>query len=309
MLRNVQLKAKLEIIKKSEICLGKLGFILDREIVGVVLVDQDWGLMRFISRNSNLQSMEGLKAVRNGLLCMSQLLKSHNIELRYWAKEMAHLLLNIVNQFKGSDDLDTIEVVCDILDSALTALSFVVCTFSRELREEMALKESPYTAFLKQLLEFNVEGMMTYAGEEIEVEGGEYEQDEDEYDGYYEQAEADEKCWKVRRGVLYYISFLARYDKQFLQSLEEGELIQDLGSKLVEEHGMVNEMAFIAFNELIELISVDRGLTADEISIEELSLQRVKSSAKDIADRIIKEISHRVRIILSSAKFSDQLKS
>ena len=92
----------------------------------------------------------------------------------------------------------------------------------------------------------------------------------------------------MRRAILYYISFLAKYDKQFLDQLKEGELIKDIGAKLVEEHSMVSEMAFNTFNELIELISVDRALTTDELDVEEFSLQRVKSSAKDIADRIIK---------------------
>lgn len=99
---------------------------------------------------------------------------------------------------------------------------------------------------------------MSYAGEEMQEEG--YEED---YDGYYEQAEADEKCWKVRRAILYYISFLAKYDKAFLESLEEGELIQDIGAKLVEEHAMVSEMAFSTFNTLVELISIDRAFTSD----------------------------------------------
>ena len=121
----------------------------------------------------------------------------------------------------------------------------------------MSAPRSPYSGFLKELLEFNVEGMMVEAGEEMEAEG--YDED----DGYYEQEEADEKCWKVRRAVLYYISFLARYDKQFLDHLKEGELVSDLGAKLVEEHSMVSEMAFNTFNDIIELISVDRALTSD----------------------------------------------
>jgi hypothetical protein len=111
----------------------------------------------------------------------------------------------------------------------------------------------------------------------------------------------------VRRAALYYTSFLARYDKNFLESLEEGELIRDLGSKLIEEHSMVSEMAFSTFNDLIELISVDRALTTDD-AVEELNLQRVKSSAKEIAERIIKELSERVKVILNNAKFNDQLK-
>ena len=72
---------------------------------------------------------------------------------------------------------------------------------------------------------------------------------------------------------------------------------------------MVSEMAFNTFNELIELISVDKALTSDELDVEDFSLQRVKSSAKDIADRIIKELSNRVKIILNNSKFNDQLKS
>ena len=35
----------------------------------------------------------------------------------------------------------------------------------------MSAKNSPYSSFLKELLEFNVEGMMVEAGEEMEVEG------------------------------------------------------------------------------------------------------------------------------------------
>lgn len=303
LLRNVQTKSKLDIIKKSESCLGKLALVIDRDLVNQALNDNSFGLLRFISRHSHQKSPEALKQVRNGLLCLSQMLKSHNIEMRFWAKETSHLLLNCVSQFKGSDDLDNIEIICDILDAALTSLSFIIRTFSRELREEMSAPRSPYSGFLKELLEFNVEGMMVEAGEEMEAEG--YEED----DGYYEQEEADEKCWKVRRAVLYYISFLARYDKQFLDHLKEGQLISDLGAKLVEEHSMVSEMAFNTFNDIIELISVDRALTSDELDVEEFSLQRVKSSAKDIADRIIKELSGRVRLILNHSKFNDQLKA
>lgn len=53
-------------------------------------------------------------------------------------------------------------------------------------------------------------------------------------DEYYEPAEVDEKCWKVRRSCLFYISFLAKYDKHFLNKLGEGDLVEDLGNKLVE---------------------------------------------------------------------------
>lgn len=83
--------------------------------------------------------------------------------------------------------------------------------------------------------------------------------------------------------------------------------MEDLGNKLVEEHSMVSEMAFTTFNELIELISIDRALTNDSIE-EEFSLQRVKSSALDVADNLIREITKRIKIIFNNTKFNDQLK-
>lgn len=50
LLKNVQVKAKLDIIKKSETCLGKLALILSKERIEQLLVDRDWGLLRFIER-------------------------------------------------------------------------------------------------------------------------------------------------------------------------------------------------------------------------------------------------------------------
>lgn len=112
----------------------------------------------------------------------------------------------------------------------------------------------------------------------------------------------------MRRSALFYISFLAKYDKNLLERIGNGELIEDFGNKLVEEHSMVSEMAFVTFNTLIELISVDRALTNDEIAIEELSLQRVKSSALEIADKLIKEITAKIKVVFNNSKFNDQLK-
>jgi hypothetical protein len=100
---------------------------------------------------------------------------------------------------------------------------------------------------------------------------------------------------------------LAKYDHHLLERIGEGELVEELGNKLVEEHAMVSEMAFSAFNALIELISIDRALTNDAQE-EEVSLQRVKSSALDVAEKLIKEITRRIRIVLNNAKFNDQLK-
>lgn len=113
------------------------------------------------------------------------------------------------------------------------------------------------------------------------------EEEYEEEQQYYEEAELDEKCWKVRRAALNYIGILAKFDKHLLERIGEGELVEDLGNKLVEEHAMVSEMAFLTFNTLIELISIDRALTNDAQD-EEMSLQRVKSSALDVADNLIK---------------------
>ena len=70
---------------------------------------------------------------------------------------------------------------------------------------------------------------------------------------------------------------------------------------------MVSEMAFFTFNELIELISVNRTLS-DEQALEEMSLQRVKSNALEVAAHLISEITKRIKVIFSNAKFNDLLK-
>lgn len=100
----------------------------------VALNDPGWGLLQFIDKSSRKQSEESLKQARNGLLCLAQLIKTHNIEMRHWAVEIAHLLLQVIRQYKEYQDIDHIEIVCDILDASLTALSYLVRTFSRELR-------------------------------------------------------------------------------------------------------------------------------------------------------------------------------
>jgi hypothetical protein len=73
----------------------------------------------------------------------------------------------------------------------------------------------------------------------------------------------DEKCWKVRRAALNYVAVLAKFDQNLLERIGEGELVEQLGDKLVEEHAMVSEMAFSTFNTLVELISIDRALASE----------------------------------------------
>lgn len=102
--------------------------------------------------------------------------------MRFWVKGTALLLVDIINHFKATEDIDNIEPICDILDAALTALSYIIKTFSRELRDLLETKDSPFSQYIVELLNFNVEGMMGYAGEPMEVEGEEYDENQEYYE-------------------------------------------------------------------------------------------------------------------------------
>ena len=160
----------MDIIKKSENCLGKLSIIINRELINLLLNDNDWRLVRFITKNTNKPSLDNLKQLRNGLMCLTQIIRTHNVELRFWIKNIALILVDIINHYKGSEDIDHIEPICDILDAALTALSYIFKTLSKELRELLEHKDNPFNQYVGELLNFNVEGMMSYAGEPMEVE-------------------------------------------------------------------------------------------------------------------------------------------
>lgn len=56
------------------------------------------------------------------------------------------------------------------MDAALTALAYLIKTFSRELKDLLLPRENPFNSFILPLLAFDVEGMMSYAGEPMEVE-------------------------------------------------------------------------------------------------------------------------------------------
>jgi hypothetical protein len=92
------------------------------------------------------------------------------VELRHWIKASSLLLVDIVNQFKETEDIDNIEIICDIIDAALTTLSYIFKAFSRELRELLEPRDNPFNHFVQRLLVFDVEGMMNYAGEAMEIE-------------------------------------------------------------------------------------------------------------------------------------------
>lgn len=79
LLKNIEVKSKLDIIKKSEICLGKLTLILNKDLVNTLLNEKDWGLIRFIERNKTKDSLESLKQLRNGLLCLTQIIRTNNV--------------------------------------------------------------------------------------------------------------------------------------------------------------------------------------------------------------------------------------
>ena len=87
-----------------------------------------------------------------------------------------------------------------------------------------------------------------------------YEENEEDY-GYYHQEDVgmDEKCWKVRRAILHYITYLVKKDRGFRDKVAKSEeFIQTLGSKLIEENKDVNETAIEAFNSLLEAITTEK---------------------------------------------------
>lgn len=96
LLKNVQVKSKLDIIKKSETCLGKLALILNRDHVQLLIADKDWGLLRFIENSRKKQGLDNLKHLRNGLLCLNQVIRTNNVELRWWVREAAQLLVGTI---------------------------------------------------------------------------------------------------------------------------------------------------------------------------------------------------------------------
>jgi hypothetical protein len=96
LLKNVQVKSKLDIIKKSETCLGKLALTLPRPHIEKLLNQADWGLLRFIERSRGRNGEDSLKQLRNGLLCLNQVIRTNNVELRFWVRDAALLLVGIV---------------------------------------------------------------------------------------------------------------------------------------------------------------------------------------------------------------------
>lgn len=61
--------------------------------------------------------------------------------------------------------------------------------------------------FIEECLNYDLEGMMNYISEEMDIQE-EYEEEEDFYND-------DNVCWKVRAATLRYVTTLMHKDKQF----------------------------------------------------------------------------------------------
>ena len=161
----------MDIIKKTEYCLGKLTAVLDRDNINLLLNEANWGLMHFIQKSAATETDSSLVKLRNGLLCLCQVIRTHNLEIRHWIKGCAMVQCDIINRFKGWEEIEKIDVVCDIIDTAVTGLANTLKIFSKELRDVLEAPNNPLNAFVGELLNFNVEGLMGYVGEPVEVEG------------------------------------------------------------------------------------------------------------------------------------------
>ena len=130
-----------------------------------VIDDKEWGLLTFIMKSyEKRQSVDNLKHLRNGLLTLNQIVKTRNIELRHFVKNIVKTYLYIITNYQSYEEIDNIELICDILESCLTGLSLTIKTFHKEMKDNLEHKNSPLYEFVVPLLDFNVEGMMSYAG-------------------------------------------------------------------------------------------------------------------------------------------------
>ena len=76
-----------------------------------------------------------MKRMRNSLLCLVNILKTHNNEIKYWAFKISNFLVNFINIYKQNDNIDQIDLTCDILDCSLISLFYLLKSYSRELQE------------------------------------------------------------------------------------------------------------------------------------------------------------------------------
>ena len=67
--------------------------ILNREDLFVVLDNVQFGLISHLKRNFGKYDTNSLKLMREGVTCLSYVLKTHNPELKHWAVNVASLML------------------------------------------------------------------------------------------------------------------------------------------------------------------------------------------------------------------------
>jgi hypothetical protein len=75
-----------------------------------------------------------MKNMRNGLLCLVNILKTHSNEIKYWSFRIVNLLINLINIYKTNDNIDQIDLTCDILDCSIISLFYLLKSYSRELQ-------------------------------------------------------------------------------------------------------------------------------------------------------------------------------
>ena len=103
-----------------------------------------------------------MKKMRNGLLCLANVLKTHNGDIKYWALGIANALIRSINEYKSNDNIEQIDLTCDILDSSIICLSYLLKSYSRELETFINDPSQPLSNFVEELINFDLEGQMSY---------------------------------------------------------------------------------------------------------------------------------------------------
>jgi hypothetical protein len=70
-----------------------MALILNKEFLSVLFSDKEHGLLKFIRENKPKKKIENLKHLRNGILCLSHVLKTHNTEISGWVREITGILI------------------------------------------------------------------------------------------------------------------------------------------------------------------------------------------------------------------------
>lgn len=148
-MRNIAVKSKLEIVKKSETALGKVGIILPKNLLETLFDHKDYGLLVSLQNHTGKEDLESMKKIRNGLLCLANVLKTHNSEIKYWTKRIAQMLLKIIHDYKNNENIDQIDLTCDILDSSIICLSYLLKSYSRELEDYFNDPSQPLSKFVE----------------------------------------------------------------------------------------------------------------------------------------------------------------